>query len=275
MTNIIYVADFTVDDYYGGAEMVDKNITEYLGIPVTRTRELLSIDTKAHYILSNTLNMHPSLKEEFTRQKNYSIFEHDYKIHKSRQPNRYPSNIFPESELLPIEVKLLHNAKNVFVQSSDHLECYIHNGIKANYYNLRTSIWSQEELDKLDIIGSTAAYTTHEWAVIDSKVPEKGTAVAIEWCKQNNIDFALIPRTNKDIFYKNLSEHPTLIYMPIVKESFCRVVVEARCMYMNVVTPKTYGAVKEPWFKLKGIDMIKFLKERSKENISTIIKYSV
>lgn len=265
--DLIYLADFTINDYYGGAEMVDKNICDRLGITVTKTNSISKIESNTHYILSNCPGLNKDLKIELIAKKNYSIFEHDYKIHPSRQPNRYPSNIFPENELLPIEVLLLKNAKNVFVQSQDHMDCYLNNRIPANYFNMSSSIWSEEELQKLDDIGRLTPYKDHRFAILNSPIPEKGTKIAVDWCNQNTIDYTLINRSTQFKFYQDLAGQPALVYLPFVKESFCRVVVEARAMHMNVITTKTYGAVKEPWYKeYMGASLIKFLLEQSKKN---------
>lgn len=265
---LAYITDFVLGEYYGGAEMVDDTISKALGIPITKARDLTNIDPATHYFISNFTTLHPYAKIEFINKKNYSIFEHDYKIHTTRQPNRYPDEIFPKNEL--INVDFFESARTVYVQSTDHFDCYKKNGINANFVNLRTSIWSDKELDLLDSIGRVSPYTTHKFAIIDSTVPEKGTQPAINWCNTNIIDYELIPRLPKEKFYEELACHPALVYIPYVKESFCRLVVEARCMYMNVITPRTYGAAKEPWFNRHGSDLIGFLKESSKNNISII-----
>jgi hypothetical protein len=204
---------------------------------------------------------------------NYSIFEHDYKIHPSRQPNRYPNEIFPKKELINLD--FYRSAKNVFVQSKDHLDCFQANGVQANFVNLSTSIWSDEELTILNTYRDyllDGNRIKHSFAVLDNPIPEKGTQNAVNWCIQNTIDYETIARLDRLTFLEKLSEHPVLVYFPTVKESFCRVVVEARCMDMNVISPKTFGAVKEPWFKMHGADLIEFLRFRSRENLETIQK---
>jgi len=271
--NITYLADFTLADYYGGAEMVDGNICERLGIDVTKTSSIKSIDGGTHYILGNCLGLHQDLKEELIAKKNYSIFEHDYKIHPSRQPNRYKDNVFPKTELNTLYIRLIENAKNMYVQSKDHMDCHITNGVNANYVNLSTSIWSDDELDQLSSVSGLVTYNSHHFAIINSTVPEKGTKIAIDWCKSRDIDYRLIERAAQYDFYKDLARQPALVYFPIVKESFCRVVVEARAMYMNVLTTKNYGAVKEPWYsQYMGHNLCKFLKESSKKNIDLIVQ---
>jgi hypothetical protein len=51
-------------------------------------------------------------------------------------------------------------------------------------------------------------------------------------------------------------------------------VVESKCLGLNVITSKNYGASLEPWFdELSGSDLIDFLKNKTEENLTKIKKY--
>jgi hypothetical protein len=64
------------------------------------------------------------------------------------------------------------------------------------------------------------------------------------------------------------------VFYPIARETFCRLVVEAKCMDMEVITSKNYGASKEGWFEaLSGKELIEFLRDQTKNNIEKISKY--
>lgn len=264
------VADYTIEDYPAGAEMVDDNISKGLGIDIIKTKDFVRVDPSEHYLVSNATMMLPLTKRTLMHFGNYSIFEHDYKIHPSRQPHKFIEKLFPREERINLD--FFSKAKNVFVQSKDHLDCHKANtlDVKINYINLSTSIWSDEELDLLNSISEHSSIATYKYAIIDDKGPDKGTENAIAWCKANTLDYELIPKLPKNIFYRTLATYSTLVYIPNVKESFCRLVVEARALYMNVISPKTYGAVKEPWFSKTGIAMTSFLRENSKKNLETI-----
>lgn len=270
MKELILIADYTVEQYQAGAEMVDDNISKGLGIEIITTDDFVSVDPDKFYLVSNATKMLPLVKRALIHFGNYAIFEHDYKMHPTRQPSRYRDCIFPKHER--IDLDFISKAKVVFVQTTDHLDCHRLNmdGYNVNYVNLATSIWSDEELDDLQNITYHSSILDYTFAIIDDKGPDKGTENAVAWCKANTIDYKLIPKLPKKHFYQELARHPVLVYFPNVKESFCRLVVEARCLYMNVISPKTYGAVKEPWFYKKGNEMISFLRKESKKNLETI-----
>lgn len=269
MNNNYIVADFNKQQMPRGAEIVDDNIIYRTGLKFISCKELntIGIESKNFYIISNFTGLSEDIKLTLSRLGNYAIFEHDYKIHLTRQPNRYPNNIFPSNEL--INLPFYKKAKAVFLQSQDHFDCFISNNISANFVKLTGSIWSEDELKLLESLYSESKLS-YKACILDDLSPDKGTDIAFRFCKENNLDYELLPKTNKEEFYRNMAKYSALVYFPIVKESFCRLVVEARCLGMNVITNKTYGAVKEPWFNLSGKNMIEFIRNCSNNNIELI-----
>ena len=49
--------------------------------------------------------------------------------------------------------------------------------------------------------------------------------------------------------------------MPTTPETLSRLVVEARMMGMSVITNHLVGASYEPWFELKGKELISYVNE--------------
>lgn len=268
----VYVADFNSLEYKGGAEFVDETIYKhYLSIPFTKSKYLSNVDPNTTYILSNTLQLIPTVKDALLKHKNYVIFEHDYKIHYTRQPNLFKDNLFPKHEIINLD--MYENARAVFMQSKDHLDCHVANGVKGNLINLSTSIWSDKELDELNTLGLTYAIENFEFAILDNPHPAKGTQNAINFCNNYKLAYKLIPKLERDKFLSTLIKYPCLVYIPHVKESFCRVIIEAHALYLNVITQPTYGATLEPWYGIKGSQLIEFLKKSSIDNINKIKEY--
>jgi len=269
MREVKYIADYTVEDYQAGGEMVDRNIYKALNYEVIKSRDVVSYRYDHHYIVSNATMLNEKFKELLMDNGNYSIFEHDYKIHPTRQPHRYPNGVFPKNEL--VNLGFFRRARVVYLQSTDHLECYRANGIEANFVNLSTSIWDEAELRALQYLSFEAKRST-KFAIIGDTGPDKGQENAIGFCKMNTLDYEILPKVPQRQFYDVLSKYSTLVYFPNVRESFCRLVVEARCMRLNVITNKRYGAVKEQWYcdGMHGIELVEFLRKRTRENLDLI-----
>lgn len=270
----IYIADHDTSTHVGGAEKVDENIYKALGIPTIIMGKkgekpyLEYFDDTVTYIISNATLLDQGAKDTLISVGNYVLFEHDYKIHPTRQPHRYPNGVFPRNELINLE--FYKNAKAVFLQSQDQLDCFKANGVEGNFVVLGTSIWSDAELDKLSEL-SKVSKVDYRFAILGNTTADKGSDIAIEFCKQNTLDYVVMENLPLNKFYVELSRYAGLVYFPRVRESFCRLVVEARCMQMNVITTRNYGAVKEPWYpNLKGRELIEFLRKSTKKNLELI-----
>lgn len=270
LSDTVFVSDFFLSDHQGGAEIVDNTIIEHLGVEIKRTRELINVDPNKFYILSNTFQMPGYIRGIFKIYQNYIIFEHDYKIHHSRQPNLFANNIIPVQER--INYDFYRNARHVFVQSNDHLKCFIDNEVQANFINLHTSIWDSSEINLLrELNKNRTKVEIDKIAIVDYSHPAKGRDIAIEYCKSKKIEYELIPSMARDDFYKTLSKYRGLAYFPFVKESFCRLVVEAKCMGLELHTTNTYGVTSEEWFNtLSGTDMINYIEQGTEKALQEL-----
>lgn len=259
---VVFVSDFLISDCQGGAEMVDDTIIRSLKLTPVRSRQVQNVDPYKLYILSNTFQLPEYVRAIFRIYQNYIIFEHDYKIHPTRQPNLFPNNIIPVQERINYEYYA--NARCVFLQSSDHEKCFKDNQVPGVFKTFHTSIWSNAELDLLRKYKRTEA-KINKVAIMDHYHPAKGKDKAIAYCKENNLEFELIPKMPRDEFYKKLSEYTALAYFPIVKESFCRLVVEAKAMGLTVHSSNDYGVTTEEWYQsIPSDDVIDYIEAGSK-----------
>jgi hypothetical protein len=269
-SNVVFVTDFLLSDCAGGAEMVDDYIIKSLNLTAIRTRDLKNVDPSKLYLLSNTFQMLPYMRAIFQIYQNYVVFEHDYKIHPTRQPNLFPNNIIPIQER--INYDFYRNARCVFLQSVDHHQCFIDNEVPGTFKTLHTSLWSKEELDLLRTLKQVPK-TINKIAIADNPHPAKGTKESIEYCLANNLEYDLIPKMRKEDFYNTIAKYKGLAYFPRVKESFCRLVVEAKAMLLDVYTGNNFGVTKEPWFhELDKDKIIDYLEEGTRKALEEIKK---
>jgi hypothetical protein len=267
----ILISDFTTKEVpHGGSEWVNDVLIEKFNFEFQYSQQVTYFDQTAFYIISNISLMNPNLVREIPSL-NYVIMEHDYKICNSRHPWRWPDSIIPVNER--INYDLYENAKAVFVQTNDHQRVYKINDVKANFVNLHSSIWAEKDLDLLEKIlnenqdknGKHAIYATNNWI--------KNTQGSIDYCIQNGLDFVLVENQEKrEDFLNKLAQCSTLVFYPIARETFCRLVVEAKCLGLDVITTKNYGASLEGYFVMKGLELINFLRMQSDNNINKIDK---
>jgi len=141
----ILISDFTIKEVpHGGSEWVNQVLIDKFNLDFQYSNQVTSFDYNNLYIISNISLMNPNLVSQIPNL-NYIIIENDYKICPSRHPWRYPDNIIPNEDR--INYSLYKNAKAVFVQTTDHMNVYLKNDVVANFINLNSSIWSDNDLE--------------------------------------------------------------------------------------------------------------------------------
>jgi hypothetical protein len=268
----ILISDFTIKEApHGGSEWVNQVLIDKFNLEFEYSQNVNSFDDDAFYIISNISLMNPSLIKKIYKL-NYIIIENDYKICQSRHPWRWENSIIPLNERTNYDIYA--NAKAVFVQTNDHLNVYKANNVKGHFVNLHCSIWAEDDLVLLEELlkknntknGAAAIYDTTNWI--------KNTENNIKYCKENDLLFTLIPNMKKrKDFLELLSECSKLVFFPIARETFCRLVVEAKCLGLDVITTRNYGASLEGWFNMEGQELIDFLRGQTENNIKKINSY--
>jgi hypothetical protein len=266
----ILVSDFTIKEApFGGSEWVNQVLIDKFNLEFWYSEDVTQWEPDAFYIISNVSKMRPDLVKQIKGLHYYVIIENDYKICESRHPWRYPNSIIPYNER--INYDMYANAIAVFVQTSDHRSVYKANDVKANFVNLNCSIWADSDLELLRTYlnkypvknGLQAIYNTGNWI--------KNTGEAVKYCTEKGLKYSLIPNLEKrEDFIDKLASCSGLVFFPIARETFCRLLVEAKCLGLQVTTNKNSGAVREGWFDLAGEELIKFLKIKTDLNLKKI-----
>ena len=147
--------------------------------------------------------------------------------------------------------------------------------MEGNFINLHSSIWSESDLNMLTELLTLNESKNKKQAIYSTNNFIKNTNGNIKYCVEKNIEYELIPNMeNRRDFLQKLSECQGLVFYPIARETFCRLVVEAKCLGLEVTTSKNYGASKEEWFdELSGKDMIEFLRKQTENNLTKISEY--
>tara|TARA_Y100000310_G_scaffold170314_1_gene170461 strand:- start:4213 stop:5046 length:834 start_codon:yes stop_codon:yes gene_type:complete len=267
MSNIVMVDDFP--DNFGGAELVNRTVADHLGAKIVSASKFSTIEKDTFYIISNISTMPRFTAHRIAKEANYIILEHDYKFVESRHPWKYEDCLVPEEEKILLD--LYKNAKAIFVQTDDHKQVFLANKIEGNFVSLSCSIWSDSELDMLEEYYLANLMKEPTFCVMNSANWIKNTMGAVDWCEHNKLTYALL-EANEDPkeFLRDLAKHSCLVFIPVARESCCRLLVEARCLGLNTITTSNSGAWLSDWYNLSGKELIKFLRDRSHVNLKLI-----
>jgi hypothetical protein len=271
MSDIVFIADFFAEEIVGGGELNNQELIQLLrqqGHNVTNIKSLnvtpdylnqLNADTK--FIVSNFIQLAEQCKKILENDKSYVIYEHDHKYIKSRNPAEYDNYTAPPEEL--INLSFYKNAKATLCQSSFHKSIVQRNIAEAHIVNLSGNLWSTDVLDILERLSHKNKQDCCSIMVSDNW--HKNTKDAVLYCKAKDINFDLILPSVYQEFLERLSDNDKFIFFPKTPETLSRVVVESRMCGMKVVTNKNVGATYEPWFELKGIDLINHMRNKRQQ----------
>jgi len=266
----LFLSDLYSDQINGGAENNDAVLIQYLRdkdvhVECRPTKDITpdEIDVYAYTILSNFVLLSEEAKSHLTNNCRYVIYEHDHKYINTRDPSKFVGFKVPPEHI--INADLYANAIQVVVLSRVCKTVMEENLGINNVHSIGTSLWSTKKLKFIKQLAKTARKTKGV-AVLNSANPIKGTQPAVEFCKTNGMSPDLISSPDQYEFLQILSEYKTLLFIPQVLETFCRLVTEAKMLNCMVQTKKSLiGFMSEPYCTQSGVELIETLEHQVEE----------
>ena len=266
---LVFIADFFVDEILGGGEL---NNDELIKIFKQRGHEVISAKSasvntdfiesnkESHFIVANFIMLSDACKRAL-ENKSYIIYEHDHKYLANRNPAYCKGFKCPENKI--INRDFYKNAKAVLCQSQFHNDIVKQNLNIDNIVNLGGNLWPIESLVKMREI--TKKEKKDRCSILDSNISHKNTAGSIQFCKTKEYEYELVKSRSYYEFLEKLGANNKFCFFPKTPETLSRVVVEARMMNMGVYINKLIGAATEPWFSLKGTELIDIIEDKRSE----------
>ncbi len=275
MSSIYFVADFFAEEVLGGGELNNEefiNLARMAGFTVSKIKstELTKEQINSGFVIvANFIGLSEDRKEDLKNSGNYLIYEHDHKYLTTRDPSGFKNYIAPQEFLCNIE--FYEKAKAVLCQSSLHSTIVKSNIPEANVENLSGNLWG---LDTLRFISSQNKKDKKDRVSIwNSSNPIKDTLSARKFCIAKKYQYDLIGDLPYRDFLAEISKNNCFVFFPTTVETLCRVVVEARMAGMKTITNKKLGAIGEPWFELKGDDLVEEMTNKRVEITQRILSY--
>ena len=275
MTEVVYISDFFLSDLIGGGELNDHELCKELEsrnvqVKKIRSHKLMAnqITKKNFYIISNFINLNEKAKDKLKHDCNYVIYEHDHKYLTTRNPAIYNNYKAPKEHL--INVGFYKSAKAVFCQSSFHEKIVNCNLSLSNTFNVSGNLWSKESLEIMEGLGKNEKKS--RYSILNSRIGHKNTSETLNYCVAKGLEYELISSGNYYEFLSMFSKKIKFIFLPKTPETLSRVVVEAKMMNVGIVTNKRVGASFEPWFNMKGEDLILFMENKRQELVQKILE---
>lgn len=276
MTNIVFVADFYVDEVVGGGEL---NNDELIKILKSLERKVLCLKSRdcspefieenldSSYIIANFISLPEQSKKILEKKCRYLIYEHDHKYLKSRDPSLFEDYTAPPEEI--INYSFYKRSLGVLCQSKLHQQVVKKNLKIEQIYSLGGNLWSLDTLRKLEEYAEKDKQS--KYSVWNSYNPIKCSSLAKAYCYKNKLEMDSIGPLPYHDFLEKITNNQNFIFFPQTLETLGRVVVECRMAGMRVISNNKVGALSEDWFKLKGKELIEVMKRKRREIPSLVL----
>tara|TARA_Y100000385_G_scaffold289115_1_gene357601 strand:+ start:276 stop:1112 length:837 start_codon:yes stop_codon:yes gene_type:complete len=272
---IVYICDYFIKHVLGGAEINDDVLINEILKPTFDTRqvqsnvvnlEFLREEVDSLFIIGNFINLSKNCKEYLQNNCKYIIYEHDHKYLISRNPVLFENYKAPPKEIINID--FYANALRIIAQSNFHKKIIEKNLNIENVFSIGGNLWPESILKEIKLMNKNTKISSI--AILNSSIPHKNTAEAVRYCEAKDLNYTLIKDRNYKEFLKKLNSCSTFLFLPKTPETLSRVVVEARMLGLKTITSKNIGALYEPWFKLKGDDLVEAMEKKKRKAYNLI-----
>lgn len=266
----LFLSDLYSDQINGGAENNDAVLIQHLrdkGVELecrsTQDITPAEIGKFSCTILSNFILLSEEAKAYLTNNCQYIIYEHDHKYVVNRDPSKFVEFKAPETHI--VNRDLYTNASQVVVLSEVCKSVLEKNLGIENVHSIGTSLWSTKKFKFLKHLAK-ATTKTKDLAILNSANPTKGMIAAVNFCNTKGLSPDLISSGDQYEFLETLSHYKTLLFIPQVLETFCRLVAEAKMLNCEVQTKKKLiGFMSEPYSDQAGQELIETLEKKVEE----------
>jgi hypothetical protein len=277
---IFFISDFFSEQIIGGAELNDdvligklsKRGYEIIKIGSNKiTLEFLRENSSSFFIVSNFVGLELECRNFMSDNIEYMIYEHDHKFLDTRDPSVFCENDTTINEVViptdnVINSRFYAKAKSVVCLSNICKDVMERTLNIDNVFSIGTSLWSDTRLDMIQRLSETKK--TKGTMIVQSNNPTKNTAAGVAYCQSKGIDFELVGGLQPDDFLRTMATYRTLVFIPKVLETFCRLIVEAKMMNCQVNTVSSLiGAASEEHISLNGTELIEETRQRIKKAI--------
>ena len=276
----IFIGDFYKSDLNnkGGAENNDSvliSLLEEQGFNVEKkycrdiSPAVIEANKDKKFIIGNFVQLSEESKRAL-HDKHYIIYEHDHKYLKTRDPSRFPNFRAPPDQV--INKDFFRNSRCTICLSNSQANSLRTNLDISNVESIGCSLWSENKLNFIESLSDTTK--VKDYCVVSSNNIVKGTQEAVAFCRRSDYEYDLIQSSNEEEFLTTLSSYRTLVYIPTVLESLCRLVVEAKMLNCGVITKsQLLGAASQDWWSLNGKELIAAIRKQQKTALDIFLKH--
>lgn len=266
----VFVSDFFVEDYPGGAELTTEAIIKASKAPVIKmhsaqvNRETILQHKNKHWIFGNFAALSTETVLYCCKNLKYSVIEYDYKYCKYRLPQKHVAaeglcdcETSTRGKMISI---FYANAANIWFMSNMQRQVYYDKFpfLRDCGAKVLSSVFDEETLQYMSSLDSENKNDT--WLIQKSESWVKGTENAIKYAKDNNLKYELFSGIEYKEMLNKFASYKGFIFLPNSFDTCPRTVIEAKLLDCELILNKDVQHKDEDWFsgdKQKAIDYLR------------------
>jgi len=270
----VFVSDYFVQDYSGGAELTTDAIIKGTRFPVltihssTLTRSYIDAHRDKYWIFGNFSALDNRTILYCCKNLKYSIIEYDYKYCDYRLPQKHIAiegecgcEFAQRGKMVSI---FFAKAENLWFMSQSQREFYFKKFpfLKKTESKVLSSVFDSQTLQYISELKKRKKEKKDVWLIQDSNSWVKGTEDAVKYAKDNNLKYELF----KDIEYRHMLEkfagYKGFIFLPKSFDTCPRTVIEATLLGCETILNDNVQHKNEEWFKQSSEKILEYLSLR-------------
>ena len=241
-TQVIFVADYFVEDVSGGAELTTEALIRKAPVQIQKIKsgqlslKLLEEGQDCYWVFCNYAGMDPSLIPTIVTNLRYSVVEYDYKFCSFRSIERHKEETGSDcnchnDQIGKLVSAFMYGAKSIWYMSEKQQDLYEDRFpfLREVSSTVLSSTFSDEAFAAITSLRNTHAENKSDlWLVLGSTSWIKGTQDAIDWCVENEKEFEVLQNLTHAECLTKLAESKGLVFLPKGGDTCPRIVIEAK-----------------------------------------------
>lgn len=259
-------------DYVGGAELTTEAIISDSLLPVQKAHsqfidvQIMERHKDKIWIFGNFSNLNERCILYAAKNLNYFVLEYDYKYCEFRSPEKHVSAHgvcnCENNRRAKLISAFYKKALTTWFMSENQRQKYISKFSFLNSDNIKvlSSVFSRQTLDVLE--NTNIQEKNNKWIILNSPSWIKGVSTAVEYAKENNLDYELVWGLEHSEFLAKMAKSKGVIYLPPGGDTCPRFIIEAKILGCELIINENVQHKNEPWFNSRD-SILEYLKERT------------
>lgn len=266
MQTLVFVSDFFVEHYHGGAELtmqalMDAKPSSDTIVKIqshTLTPELVNRYKSATWVLVNYSGCsRESLIEIVNEVASYSIIECDYKVCAFRSEHLHEIKTGNKCDCAKRDYPgrftkgLFRRAHKLFFMSEGQVKAYEQHFPQMSTWKdivVLGSVWSPKHLDLLEELRVTTPVKNNKWAVLGGASWIKNQRFCEDKLTSWRAPYDVIGGLPYEPFLEKLSQYHGLCFHPLGYDTCPRIVIEAKLMGLDLDLGNLVQHTQDKWW---------------------------